>query len=190
MTADTFDEAEIVELFELLEPRFEESYRKLGWHKGPLGTREVQEAARRLWITKGAEGAVWLLERIRDEHSVDVLAAVAEIVGDIGHADVAGVEACLDILDRGPSEEQEDVALTALRWMAAPSAGPLVARLRTTIERYLRGPDAEIQEKAVLATRALPEGVAEELFAAVHDDVEDAIRGVVDEERVARVLRS
>jgi hypothetical protein len=185
--ADALDEAELVELFE---PRFAESYRKLGWYKGPLGTREVQDEVRRFWVTKGAEGAVWLLNRIRDEYSVDVLAAVAEIVGDIGHEDAAGVEACLDILDRDPSEEQEDVALTALRWMAAPSAGSLVARLRTAIERYLRRPDAEIQERAVLATRALPAGVAEELFAAVHDDVEEAVRDAVDEERVSRVLRT
>src|SRR5580700_7039872 len=99
---------------------FEEQYQKLGRHKGPHSTREVQEKTRRFWIEAGAEGAAGLLSRIRDEHSIDVLDAVAEIVGEIGKTDEAAVAACLGVLARDPSEEQETVALTALRWMPPP----------------------------------------------------------------------
>ena len=102
---------------------FADRYRMLGWHKGPFGAREVQAAVRRFWIAKGAEGAAWLLERIRDEPSTEVLHAVAEVVGEVGRTDSAALAACLDVLDRRPTEEQEEVALVALRWMAVPAEG-------------------------------------------------------------------
>ncbi len=185
--ADPANEAE--EAF--IESRLREGYyQKLGWNKGTAGAPEVQEAVRRFWMEQGARGVIWLLARVHDEHSVDVLAAVAEIAGDVGREDPAGMKACLDVLDHLPSEEQEDVALTALRWMTTPSDLSLRDRLRASIDRYLRHADMEIQEKAVLAARALPDGVAEALFVAVYEDVNEATRGVIDEESVYRVLRS
>ena len=159
-------------------------------YKGSAGAREVQAAVRRFWLGQGASGVHWLLERIQDEHNVDVLAAVAEIAGDVGRTDPAAMAACLDVLDGNPSEEQEDVALTALRWMAPPSAVALRERLRLSIQRYLRHTETEVQEKAVLAARALPHGVAEALFAAAYDDADDELRDVIDQERVHRVLRA
>ena len=171
---DPDDEAEEVRIESRLRERY---YEMLGRHKGTAGTREVQAAVRRFWTNEGAPGVVWLLGRIRDEHSVDVLAEVAEIAGDVGRADQAALEACLDALDRNPSEEQEDVALTALRWMAKPSSAPLCNRLRAALGRCLRRADGEIREKAVLAARALPDRAAEELFGAVYDDVDEADPG-------------
>lgn len=83
--ADPANEAE--EAF--IESRLREGYyQKLGWNKGTAGAPEVQEAVRRFWMEQGARGVIWLLARVHDEHSVDVLAAVAEIAGDVGREDL------------------------------------------------------------------------------------------------------
>jgi hypothetical protein len=176
---------------ERLEARFRERYfAKLGWWKGDAGSPAVQASVRRFWMEREAAGVAWLLDRIRDETSVDAVAAVAEIAGDIGRSDPHAMEVCLDVLDNEPSEEQQDAAMTALRWMAKAKERGLRDRLQRAVERGLTDDREEVRERAILAARALPDDVADAIFAATREEASDGIREMIDHECVRRVDRA
>jgi len=93
-----------------------EAYRSLGQWKGPLASGEVQAKTRRFWYEAGERGAQWLVRRIREETSVEVLHAAASTLADLGPICLGAILVELSRVDRPPL----DLALTllqAIAWM-------------------------------------------------------------------------
>jgi hypothetical protein len=141
--------------------RFEEPYQKLGRLRGPDATPEMQRQVRRVFVQAGRTGARWLVNRIRDEWSIDALSAVSFLLAELG---LDALEPILEALENNPSEDVAEYLLRALwRFPQLPS-GSVTTRVVAVLMRYQDpGQDSEIRAAAYRASSCLAPGAANAL---------------------------
>lgn len=141
---------------------FEKQYRHLGWTTGPYSGEAVQNDVRSFWKHRGRTGAEWLARRIRDEFHMDILSAVADVIGEIGEAARRPV---MDTLKARTTSTNQAVALLKGLGSLGPPANPtVIKRTRRLIRSYFDHPDTEVREAAAVATRCLPAQMAQRLL--------------------------
>jgi HEAT repeats len=160
--------------------RFESEYKKLGWTRGRYSSTRERDKARAFWVRSGADGARWLVQRIRDEPHVDVLDHVANLLADMGPACMSPI---LEKLREAPTLEQADVLLTAIGWLRE-SSNP---QLLEVLADYARHQSADVRETCVLATRALGQSEAVRFLQEWRGTETNAeVIGVLDAEIASR----
>jgi hypothetical protein len=151
---------------------FEDFYQRIGWRKGPYGSREAQKSVREFWVGQGAAGARWLVERLARETHVDVLDGAANLLADIGPK---SIEPIASSLEYQPTRDHAEVLLKALGWIEAPQDVLAIQldHLVRTLARYLAHTDADIRAAASAATRILPPDRAIALLARRRESESD-----------------
>ena len=141
--------------------RFEQAYQKLGRLRGPDATPEVQREVREIFVKAGRTGAQWLVNRIRDEWSIDALSAVSFLLAEIG---LDALEPILEALENNPSEDAAEYLLRALGRFAQLPSGPITDRAAAVLRPYQNpGQDPEIRAAAYRASSCLAPGAANAL---------------------------
>jgi hypothetical protein len=133
--------------------QFEEAYQNIGWWKGPRSPEQVRVENEKFWAETGPKGARWLVNRLRQEHNIEVLHAAASLLASLGTIVLGPI---LDALD-GTAVGDDGLALLGALSKLGPSDGRTCqTRLLNTVGRYLRHPLPELREAAAAATAILP----------------------------------
>jgi hypothetical protein len=125
---------------------FEAAYKKLGRVRGRDGTLQAKAESQAFWLQQGLLGAVWLIGRLRQEVSVDILDAAAALLRQMDRGVLAPI---LTELERNPNPELAEALIRALRRPHLPQdAGENYSRLYSIIEDYFGDPAPEVRQAA------------------------------------------
>lgn len=166
------------------EPRFppdvaEGHYQALGDWKGPRGERR---AAKEFWLSGGADGACWLVRRLRDETDVETLHAAASLLADLGAISVGPI---LEDLTESRNPDQSLALLKALAWLGQFDSHPIIEGTQgeLILAHRLQEDDADLREAAACAMRLLrPEQATRWLLPRLRDESDEYVRRVIQEE--------
>jgi hypothetical protein len=144
------------------EAKFEASYKKLGRVRGRDGTPKAQAENRAFWLQQGLRGAVWLIGKLRQEASVDILDAAAALLRQMDKEVLAPIIA---ELQRKPNPELAEALLRALRRPhLIQDATENYSSLYSIIEDYIGDPAPEVRQAAYEVASKLPREDANQLL--------------------------
>jgi hypothetical protein len=133
---------------------FEDEYQKLGWWKGPHATAAARARQRDFWRSSGEAGVRWLVCRLRDEHHVETLHAVASLLADLGETILGAV---FEELSRATTTDQALCLLWAVVSLSesAPSLRIETTRAELVLADLLQHEEPDVREGAAEAVRLL-----------------------------------
>jgi hypothetical protein len=132
----------------------ERYYSHLGAWKGPLAAREVQDEALHFWRSSGEEGVRWLMARLREEHHVETLHAVASLLADLGEIILGPV---FEELSGGASSDQVVCLLWALEALSESDPTLRIENVQAEfiLADLLKDDEPDVREEAAEAMRLL-----------------------------------
>lgn len=158
---------------------WEASYRQLGDVRNP----QARNSARQELSNAGADGARWLIDRVRFEYDSERLQDTATVLAHIGEECLVAVR---DALRSSPSDDEAWVLLRAIGWMTdLPSATIIADPLQTSVISYIDHHNSVLREAAAEALAVLaPEraaGILKSRLSVERDeDVREQIQSVLE----------
>jgi hypothetical protein len=160
----------------------ERFYSPLGAWKGPLAAREVQDEALRFWRSSGEQGVRWLLARLREEHHVETLHAVASLLADLGEIVLGPV---FEELSRGANSDQVVCLLWALEGLSESDPTLRVESIQAELilADLLQDDEPDVREEAAEAMRLLsPERAVRWLGHRLRDETNAEVGQTIQRE--------